>query len=112
MIQKNRLPNQLFHPVSLGKPIGAGAGIALLVISFFVFGVDEPQPEWGKFWMIRPLLIVPLAGATGGFCYYLLVYFHQKIGINKPVAVLLSVLIFIVSLWLGIVLGLDGTLWN
>lgn len=33
-------------------------------------------------------------------------------GVNKTVAMILSVVIFIIGLWLGIVLGLDGTYWN
>ncbi len=57
MTQRNELQTQPNQPVSLVKPILVGAGIALLVISFFVFGVDEANPAWGKFWMIRPLIV-------------------------------------------------------
>ncbi|MEO5650838.1 MAG: hypothetical protein ABIR03_13070 [Ginsengibacter sp.] len=63
MKQRNHLTTRTNQPASLAKPILIGAGIALIVISFFVFGVDEPHLEWGKFWMVRPLIITPLAGA-------------------------------------------------
>ena len=111
MTPHHQLQNQPIHPVSLVKPMLAGAGIALLVISFFVFGVDAPHPEWGKFWMIRPLLITPLAGATGGAFYAFLNYQSSR-GFNRTLAILLSLMVYFIGLWLGIVLGLDGKMWN
>jgi hypothetical protein len=62
--------------------------------------------------MLRPLLIVPLAGAMGGLCNYFAVHFHGMVGVNKTIAMILSVIVFVVGLWMGTVLGLDGTLWN
>jgi hypothetical protein len=100
------------RPISLGKRVIIGAAIGLLVILSFVLRVREPHPDWGKFWMIRPLIVVPLAGAMGGLCNYIIVRFHSLVGINKIVAFVASAVIFIVGLWLGIVLGLVGTLWN
>ena len=111
-MKQNNLKTQPNQPVSLAKPILIGAGIGLILISFFVFGVDEPNPEWGKLWMIRPLIIVPLAGAMGGLCNYFIVHFHDQVGVNKTIAMIISVIVFIIGLWLGIVLGLDGTMWN
>jgi hypothetical protein len=63
MTEQNNLTTQGNQPVSLTKPILTGAGIGLIAISYFVFGADEPKPEWGKLWMIKPLIMVPLAGA-------------------------------------------------
>jgi hypothetical protein len=101
-------PNQ---PVSLAKPILIGAAIGLVAISFFVFGVDNPNPEWGKLWMIRPLIITPMAGAMGGAFYYFMDYQSSR-GFNRKIAVILSLVVFIIGLWLGVVLGLAGTMWN
>jgi hypothetical protein len=97
---------------SLTKSTIIGAAIGLALISFFLFSADEPDPAWGKFWMIRPLIITPLAGATGGLCHYLLSLFHDQIGMNRTVAMILSAIIFIVGLWMGVVLGLDTTMWD
>jgi hypothetical protein len=82
------------------------------LISFLLLSADEPNPSWGKLWMIRPLIIVPLAGAAGGACNYFIVHFRDRVGVNKIVATVLSALIFVIGLWLGVVLGLDGTMWN
>ena len=111
MTQKDNLTTQS-NRGSLVKRMLIGAGIGLLLISLFLLSAREPNPEWGKLWMIRPLIIVPLAGAMGGLCNYFLLHFHNLPGVNKTIAMVLSVIVFIIGLWLGIVLGLDGTMWN
>jgi hypothetical protein len=111
MTQRNELQTQPNQPVSLVKPTLVGAGIALLVISFFVFGVDEANPAWGKFWMVRPLIITPLAGAMGGAFYSFMDYQSSR-GFDRTLAILLSLVVYFIGLWLGTVLGLAGTMWN
>lgn len=111
MTQQNGFQNQPIQPVALAKPILVGAGIALLAISFFVFGVDAPHPEWGKYWMIRPLIITPLAGALGG-AFYAFMDYQSSRGFNRTLAILLSLVVYVIGLWLGIILGLAGTMWN
>jgi hypothetical protein len=105
MTQENNLtqPNS-----SLAKRMIVGAGIGMLVISLFVVPT-ESRPEWGKFWMVRPLIVVPFAGAMGGLCNYFIV---TRFGLNKIVTVVLSAIVFMFVLWLGTVIGLDGTLWD
>lgn len=97
---------------SLTKRMLIGAGIGLTLISLFLFSAGEGKAEWGKFWMIRPLIIVPFAGAVGGLCNYFIMGFYSNAGLNKIVAMILSVIIFIFGLWIGTVLGLDGTWWD
>lgn len=92
-------------------PILIGTGIAFMAISFFVFGVDNPNPEWGKNWRIRPLIITPLAGAAGGAFYAFMNYQISK-GFNRTFGIILSLIVFVIGLWMGIILGLDGTMWN
>jgi len=89
-----------------------GGAIGFAIIALFVFGVNDPDPAWGKYWRIRPLIITPLAGAMGGLCNYFLTKYYFLAGMNKTVATIISAVVFIVGLWLGIVLGLDGTLWD
>ena len=67
MTQANNSTSQPSQ-VSLIKRMLVGAGIGLLLISLFLLSAGEPNPEWGKLWMIRPLIIVPLAVAMGGLC--------------------------------------------
>lgn len=43
-----------------------GVGIGLLVILYLVLGANAPA-EWGKYWMIRPLIVEPFAGAMGAY---------------------------------------------
>lgn len=100
------------RPIAFQIPVLIGAAIGFLVISFFVFGADNPPASWGKFWMIRPLIITPLAGATGGVFFYFMDYMRYKNGVNPTVAIVLSLVVGIIGLWLGIVLGLVGTMWN
>ena len=108
MEHRNELQNL---PASLAIPMAVGAGIAFLVISFFVFGVDDAPAEWGKYWMIRPLIITPLAGAIGG-AFYAFMNYQSSRGFNRTLAVLLSIVVYFVGLWLGTVLGLAGTMWD
>jgi hypothetical protein len=111
MTQTNKLTQQI-HSSPIGKPMLFGAGIGLIVISYFLIGNGEPNPAWGKLWMIRPLIVVPAAGATGGVFYYFMDHLRYQGGWKKILANILSLIIFIIGLWLGIVLGLAGTMWN
>ena len=112
MTQTNNSQTQPNESASLVKPMLLGAGIALIVILVFVLPIKHARAEWGQFWMIRPLIITPLAGAVGGACYYFINRFFNRAGWPKGGAVLLSLLVYLFGLWMGIVLGLAGTLWN
>jgi hypothetical protein len=112
MTQANNLTTQPVHSAPPGKRMLQGAGIALVLITIFLLGAGEPNPGWGKLWMIRPLIIVPLAGAGGGIFYYLMDHLRYQGGWRKITANMLSLIVYIIGLWLGTVLGLDGTMWN
>jgi hypothetical protein len=112
MTEQIHLTTQPVHPASLGKRMLQGAGIALILIVIFLLQVREPNPAWGKLWMIKPLIIVPLAGAAGGVFYYFMDHLRYQGGWKKAVAIILSLIGYIFVLWIGTVLGLDGTLWN
>ena len=111
MTQTNNSTSQP-HQGSLLKRMLLGAAIGLCVIALFIFPGGEPNPSWGSLWMVRPLIVVPLAGAMGGLCNFFILHYHTQFGIHKIIAVIVSVFVFVVGLWLGIVLGLDGTMWN
>lgn len=89
-----------------------GAGIALVLISLLVFGVSTTRPGWSEYWRIRPLIVTPIAAGMGGVLAYLFFRITTNGGLNKFIAGFLAVLGYVISLWLGSVLGLAGTLWN
>ncbi len=112
MSDSKNLITERFLFSSLVKRMLIGSAMALTLISVFLYGVDNPKPEWHRLWMLRPLIIVPLAGATGGAFFYFLSNLLYTHGWRKVLATILAVLIFIIGLWMGFVLGLDGTLWD
>lgn len=89
-----------------------GGGIALVLVIMFLVGAEKPNPEWPKLWMIKPLILVPLAGALGGGFYYFMSHALHQGGWQKILAVLLGLIGYIIALWLGTVLGFNGTYWN
>lgn len=92
--------------------IFAGAVIGLAVSLFFVLGADHPSPDWPALWQVKPLVIIPLAGACGGgVAAYLDHETHGK-SWQRIAAMVLSLVVFLVGLWLGVVLGLNGTMWD
>lgn len=106
------IATQPMHKGSLAKPMMIGAGINFILIVAFLFPVlGHPNPDWGTFWMIRPFIVLPLAGATGGAIYYFLTTRYPQGG-KKVMAIALSVVIYVIGLWMGTVLGLAGTLWH
>ncbi|MBC5772886.1 potassium transporter KefB [Pontibacter sp. KCTC 32443] len=112
MTQRSGFQNHPVHGASVGKRMLHGAVIGLIIISFFLIGAGDPDPSWSRFWMVKPLLIVPAAGALGGLFYYNMDYLRYEGGWRKALAYVLSLVVFIVVLWLGIVLGLNGTMWD
>lgn len=101
-----------FHVASLTKGVVIGGLIALVLISLFLLGASNPHPAWGEFWMIKPLIVVPLAGAAGGAFFSFVDPFHYRSTWKKALALLVCLLVFMIGLWLGTVLGLNGTYWN
>ena len=112
MTQQNTLTTPPIHSASLGKRMLQGAGVALILISMFLLSAGAPDPEWGKLWMIKPLLVVPAAGALGGVFYYFMDHLRSQGGWVKVLAIIMSLTGYIVVLWLGTVLGLNGTMWD
>jgi len=90
--------------------IGAVLGVALVL--FFVLRVDEPHPSWPYLWWIRPLVITPLAGACGGIATYFILPSIFKETWQKILAIIATIIVYVVALWMGFVLGMDGTMWN
>lgn len=86
--------------------------IALTFVGFIILSVDYPKPEWSEYWFVRPLIITPIAGAFGGACCYLINTFSIQNSFAKLLRIVFSILVFVFFIWIGTILGLDGTLWN
>lgn len=87
-----------------------GAVAGLLIISLFIFAEEHPKPEWGRFWWVRPVLVTPCLLALGSYLAYRLL--ERGRGNWRILTGLLAALLFVLSVWIGIVMGLDGTLWD
>jgi len=114
MIMNSRntvLPSPI-HRRSLIFRMLQGAVIAFALILIFLMGNDYSDPAWGRYWMIKPMIMVPIAGAMGGVWYYLLDDLRSQGGWRKILAIFLNLGGYIIVLWLGTVLGLNGTLWD
>lgn len=88
-----------------------GAAIGLIVISLFIFPV-QTQVDWGKHWRIRPLIVTPAVSGLGGLAFCLPDFVRSQPLWKRLLAYLVAVIAFLVALWVGIILGLDGTLWD
>ena len=97
---------------SFVKSILMGGGFALALMALFLYTAGEPNPEWGPFWRIRPLVVVSLAGAIGGAFWHFMLSAARRGGWRKFLRFLLGMFLYIIALWLGTVLGLDGTYWD
>ncbi|TCC90337.1 potassium transporter KefB [Pedobacter frigiditerrae] len=111
MTNQNNLTKFTFTPQLLTRMLIGGV-IGLAVVSLLLYATKNPDPAWGKFWMIRPLIVLPLAGATGGAVNYYIDSLTNHGTWKKIFGILLSFVIFIIGLWMGTVLGFAGTIWN
>ena len=101
----------LFTKALLTKML-IGAILGFLFITFFISGVDNPDPDWPENWKIRPMLVVAIAGAIAGAFIDFMHLLRRQGGILKLLGIIISVIGSLVILWLGSVYGLVGTLWN
>ncbi|MCH5600210.1 hypothetical protein [Niabella ginsengisoli] len=112
MTQNQSLSTTSFISAALGRRMLIGAVIAFILIALFVSSVDNPNPAWPRLWVLKPLIIVPIAGAMGGAFYHIMDHLRRQMGFNKFITLIISIIGSIIALWLGSVLGLNGTLWN
>lgn len=97
---------------TLKKRAIIGWVIGLVLTSLFIFSADNADPAWSKLWFIKPLALTPIATAMGGAFYFYIEQLFLFNGWSKPLAVIIGLVGFVVSLWLGMVLGFNGTYWN
>ena len=112
MTQAKNLTTRPLFTAALGKRMLIGAAIGLVIISFFVVLAGKGNPTWSAYWRIKPLLLTPCIGAIIGLCYDVTEPLRQLNGWLGRLFLVLSLLGYVIGLWLGTVLGLAGTMWN
>jgi hypothetical protein len=111
MTTNNSPAKQLNAKVVISRML-LGAAIGFALISLFVFSENNPNPDWGKFWRVRPLIVTPLFASFGILSFYLKNYLRPKGQFMTVLVFLFSTFVFLFVLWFGTVMGLDGTLWD
>jgi len=112
MTQTENLTRKSIFTPALGKRMAVGAIIALGVISAFVIGAGSGNPSWGDYWRIKPLLLTPFLGAIVGLCYDVTQPLRKIKGLIGKVFLVLSFVGYFIGLWMSLVLGLAGTMWD
>jgi hypothetical protein len=62
--------------------------------------------------MLRPLMVTPVVSGIGGIALLLPDILGLKTPWKRILAMFGGLILFMISLWMGIILGLYGTLWN
>jgi hypothetical protein len=112
MTHAEPLTRKTFFTPAWRKHLLIGAGTALLIVGFFVIAAGRGNPAWGDYWRIKPLLLSPFLGAITGVCYDVTAPLRRLDGWLGKLFLVLSLLGFFIGQWLGLVLGLAGTMWN
>lgn len=112
MTTTNNLLTRPLFTAALVKRMVIGAGITLAIIGFFVISAGEGNPAWGDYWRVKPLLLTPFIGAIVGLCYDITEPLRRLNGWAGRLFIILSVLGYVIGLWMGTVLGLAETMWN
>ena len=112
MTTTNDHGSQTVVQVPIKKAMLAGAITGLLLISFFLLMAGEADPTWNRFWRLRPLFVVPAAGAMGAAFFAWLSSLQSANEWLKFSFLMVGIIGFVVSIWLGSVLGLAGTYWH
>ncbi|GMQ24715.1 hypothetical protein Aoki45_13970 [Algoriphagus sp. oki45] len=96
-------PNSLILPAILG---------ALVPTSLLTFLILANTANY-SLWMILPLLIIPTGGAAGGIFFYLMGFHWFPKGNQKLIAIIVSILVYFVIVWLSSVITFNFTgHWN
>lgn len=103
---KNLLHSLLgLHPKSLILPAILGALVPTSLLTFLIIANSANY----VLWMAIPLLIIPAGGATGGIFFYLMGFQWFPKGNQKLIAILASILVYFVVVWMSSVIAFNFT---
>jgi hypothetical protein len=103
------------HAQPLTKRILQGALLApVLLILFLLIAPLFGDGDWHYgLWIISPLVVMMFGGACGGVVYFIMDVLRSHGGWKKTLANILTVLVYIVGMYMSLVLGLAFVgLWN
>jgi hypothetical protein len=86
-----------------------GAGIAFLLMIIFLFVVSIVGDLDLEAWLLLPISSVTVAGAFGGAFYFFVDQLVSQSGWKKVLANVVSVLVYIVGLYISLILALSIT---
>ncbi|MEB2779732.1 hypothetical protein [Algoriphagus persicinus] len=82
-----------------------GASIPLSCLSFIVLTKEDLFESW----MLVPLTFIPFGGILGGIFFYLMGFIWFPTGGRKLAAIIFSVLMYFIALWMSSVLAFSVT---
>jgi len=112
MTKSENLVKRTLFTSLLTKRMLLGGAIALAMVGFFVVTAGQGDPSWGPYWRVKPLLLTPFLGAVVGLFFDLSQPLRDIKGWLGKVFLVLSLLGFFIGLWMSMILGLAGTMWN
>jgi hypothetical protein len=112
MTNQTQLTTKSFFTPALGKRMLIGAGIGLVIIGFFVISTGKGNAAWSNYWRVKPLLLTPFLGAIVGACFDVTEPLRRIEGWMGKIFFILSLLGYFIGLWMSVVLGAAGTMWN
>ncbi len=101
-------PTDFLHgidPKNLGLPALLGSILPLALLLFLIISSGDSF----ELWMAAPLTIIPAGGAFGGVFFYLMGFHWFPRGTQKLIAVIFSILVYFVILWLSAVIAFNFT---
>lgn len=91
---------------TLKRRVTRGAVIALviIIIILLVMGISSRA---SKTWMILPLILVPAAGAAGGYVFHRFDEMQQRQRISERLALILAVMIYSILIMCAFILSIS-----
>jgi len=104
---------------SLGKHALYGAGITFVLAAIFlsiILSVGDllnGESFWKAAWLLVPLGTGVIGGTLGGSFYYLIVKWLNLTEWKKIMAIIISIMVYILLVWLSLIAGLSVIgLWD
>lgn len=84
--------------------IGAVIALVIIIIILLAMGISSRA---SKTWMILPLILVPAAGALGGYVFHRFDEMQQRQRISERLALILAVMIYSILIMCAYILSIS-----